>query len=62
MKNPISLALLLCISILALVRSQNDSPVTSQYDKATTEFNGVTFESVVAYMSLQGNNTITLPV
>lgn len=37
-------------------------PVTSEYEKASTTFNGVTFEPVVGYLSLPGNLTVVLPI
>jgi len=56
----LGLALLLLRIVLA--RDLADPPITSQYKKARTSFNGVTLESAVGYLPLNGSNTISLPV
>ena len=56
------LSLVLLLSSLVLAQELVDLPITSQYRKARTSFNGVTLESAVGYLPLNGSNTISLPV
>lgn len=54
--------LILGLASSVLAQSSDELTITSQYKKVRTSFNGVTFESVVGYLPLNGSNTLYMPV